>query len=70
VTDDKSKQGGHKNEKGNPLFTISLLSQNRQLILSWQDIFWGEYSTGYRCEDDRLDVFDLCLMKQELLKNN
>jgi hypothetical protein len=46
VTDDKSKQGGHKNEKGNPLFTISLLSQNRQLILSWQDIFGGNTAQG------------------------
>ena len=30
----------------------------------------ADWKAGNLCNDDRLDVFDLCLMKRELLKNN
>jgi hypothetical protein len=38
--------------------------------LAVPDTKLADWQAGEFCNDNRLDVFDLCLMKQELLKNN
>ena len=37
-------------------------------LLAVPDTHLADWKAGDLCEDDRLDVFDLCLMKRELLK--
>ena len=37
-------------------------------LLGVPDVTLADWKAGNFCDDNRLDVFDLCMMKRELLK--
>lgn len=49
-------------------FNISDVVLLQKWLLAVPDVHLANWKAGDLCEDDRLDVFDLCLMKQEVLK--
>lgn len=50
--------------------TIADVVLLQKWLLCVPDTTLADWKSGDLCEDERLDVFDLCLMKRELLKNN
>ena len=51
-------------------FTVADVVALQKWLLGVPDITLADWKAGNFCNDNRLDVFDLCLMKHELLKNN
>lgn len=51
-------------------FTVADVVLLQKWLLAVPDTKLANWQAGDFCNDNRLDVFDLCLMKQELLKNN
>lgn len=51
-------------------FNIADVVLLQKWLLAVPDTKLVNWRAGNFCNDNRLDVFDLCLMKQELLKNN
>lgn len=51
-------------------FTVADVVALQKWLLAVPDVKLADWKAGDLCEDDRLDVFDLCLMKRELLKSN
>jgi len=51
-------------------FNVADVVALQKWLLAVPDVKLANWKAGDFCEDNRLDVFDLCLMKRELLKNN
>ena len=51
-------------------FNISDVVLLQKWLLAVPDTHLADWKAGNFCDDDRLDVFDLCLMKRELLKES
>ena len=51
-------------------FNISDVVLLQKWLLAVPDTHLADWKAGDLCEDNRLDVFDLCLMKRELLKES
>lgn len=51
-------------------FNVADVVLLQKWLLAVPDVKLADWKAGNFCNDDRLDVFDLCLMKRELLKNN
>jgi hypothetical protein len=51
-------------------FNVADVVLLQKWLLAVPDTKLADWRAGNLCEDDRLDVFDLCIMKRELLKNN
>ena len=51
-------------------FNVSDVVALQKWLLAVPDVKFADWKAGNFCNDDRLDVFDLCLMKRELLKSN
>ena len=51
-------------------FNVADVVLLQKWLLAVPDVKLADWKAGNLCNDDRLDVFDLCLMKRELLKNN
>ena len=51
-------------------FTVADVVLLQKWLLAVPDTKLADWKSADLCSDNRLDVFDLCLMKQELLKNN
>ncbi len=51
-------------------FNVADVVLLQKWILAVPDTKLADWKAGNFCNDDRLDVFDLCLMKRELLKSN
>lgn len=51
-------------------FTIADVVALQKWLLGVPDAKLADWKAGNFCNDNRLDVFDLCLMKRELLKSN
>ena len=51
-------------------FNIADVVLLQKWLLAVPDTKLVNWRAGNFCNDNRLDVFDFCLMKQELLKNN
>lgn len=49
-------------------FTVADVVALQKWLLAVPDAKLADWKAGDLCKDDRLDVFDLCLMKRELLK--
>lgn len=49
-------------------FTVADVVALQKWLLAVPDAKLPDWKAGDLCEDDRLDAFDLCLMKRELLK--
>ena len=52
------------------VLTVSDVVALQKWLIAVPDTHLANWKAADLCEDDRLDVFDLCLMKRELLKNN
>ena len=50
-------------------FNIADVVLLQKWILALPDANLSDWKAGDLCEDDRLDVFDLCMMKKELIRN-
>lgn len=50
-------------------FNISDVVLLQKWLLAVPDTHLADWKAGNFCDDDRLDVFDLCLMKRELLSS-
>lgn len=57
---------GDVNDDGE--FNISDVVMLQKWLLAVPDVHLANWEAGDLCQDDRLDVFDLCLMKRELIK--
>ena len=51
-------------------FNVADVVALQKWLLAVPDTKLANWKAGNFCSDNRLDVFDLCLMKRELLKNN
>lgn len=51
-------------------FNVSDVVALQKWLLGVPDVKLADWKAGNLCNDDRLDVFDLCIMKRELLKSN
>jgi len=51
-------------------FNVADVGLLQKWLLAVPDTKLANWRAGNFCNDNRLDVFDLCLMKRELLKNN
>ena len=51
-------------------FNVADVVALQKWLLAIPDTKLADWKAGNLCNDNRLDVFDLCLMKRELLKNN
>lgn len=51
------------------VFNVSDVVLLQKWLLAVPDTHLADWRAGNFCDDDRLDVFDLCLMKRELLNN-
>ena len=51
-------------------FTIADVVALQKWLLGVPDAKLADWKAGNFCNDNRLDVFDLCIMKRELLKSN
>ncbi|MBE6857736.1 MAG: hypothetical protein E7500_10055, partial [Ruminococcus sp.] len=51
-------------------FNVADVVSLQKWLLAVPDTELKNWKAGDFCDDNRLDVFDLCLMKRELLKNN
>ena len=49
-------------------FNIADVVLTQKWLLAIPDITLTDWKAGDLCEDDRLDVFDLCLMKRKLVE--
>lgn len=49
-------------------FSVADVLLLQKWLLAVPDVYLADWKAGDLCEDDKLDVFDLCLMKRELLK--
>lgn len=49
-------------------FTVADIVSLQKWLLAVPDVTLANWKAGDFCEDEQLDVFDLCLMKRELLK--
>ncbi len=61
----KSEIRGDVNADG--ALTVADVVALQKWLLAVPDVTLADWKAGDLCEDDRLDVFDLCLMKRELL---
>lgn len=52
------------------IFNVSDVVLLQKWLLAVPETHLADWKAGNFCEDDRLDVFDLCLMKRELLKES
>ena len=52
------------------VFNVADVVLLQKWLLGVPDTKLANWKTGNFCSDNRLDVFDLCLMKRELLKSN
>ena len=50
------------------IFNVADAVALQKWLLGVPDITLADWKAGNVCNDNRLDVFDLCLMKRELLK--
>ena len=50
-------------------FNVADVVALQKWLLAVPDVKLADWKAGNFCNDDRLDVFDLCIMKRELLKN-
>jgi len=64
----RSNVAGDVNADG--AFNIADVAALQKWLLAVPDTHLANWKAADLCEDDRLDVFDLCLMKRELLKSN
>lgn len=51
-------------------FTVADIVLMQKWLLAVPDVRLADWKAGDLCEDNRLDVFDLCLMKRELITQN
>lgn len=51
-------------------FNIADAVALQKWLLDVPDVTLADWRAGNFCNDNRLDVFDLCMMKRELLKDN
>ena len=51
-------------------FTVADVAALQKWLLAVPDVKLADWKAGNLCNDDRLDVCDLCIMKRELLKSN
>jgi len=51
-------------------FNVADVVTLQKWLLAVPDTKLADWKSADLCSDNRLDVFDLCLMKRELLKNN
>ena len=51
-------------------FNVADIVTLQKWLLAVPDTKLADWKAGDFCNDNRLDVFDLCIMKRELLKNN
>jgi len=65
---EKKSVRGDVNADGD--FTVADVVALQKWLLAVPDVKLADWKAGNLCEDDRLDVFDLCFMKRELLKSN
>ncbi len=62
------KKSGDVNADGK--FTVSDVVLLQKWILAVPDVELANWKAADLCEDDRLDIFDLCLMKRMLIESN
>lgn len=55
---------------GDGEFNVSDVVMLQKWLLAVPDVHLANWKAGDLCEDDRLDVFDLCMMKRMLVKNS
>ena len=60
------KESGDVNDDGE--FTVADVVTLQKWLLGASDVTLSNWQTADLCKDDQLDVFDLCLMKRELVK--
>lgn len=65
---DPNKLQGDVNADGE--FTISDIVLLQRWILAESDVELADWKAADLCADDRLDVFDLCLMKRMLIEKS
>ena len=51
-------------------FSVADVVVLQKWLICVPDVTLADWQAGDLCEDEKLDVFDLCIMKRELLKNN
>lgn len=66
--DESSSIRGDANADGS--FTVADIVALQKWLLCVPDTTLADWQAGDLCSDGKLDVFDLCIMKRELLKNN